>query len=147
MKTCPKCGIAVPDEVGFCTACGAALNAEPAPQPAAPVEPAYVPPVYVPPVPPVSYAPPAEEKKNVISVGGWMGRELIAYIPIAGPIIYFIMLWVWASKKSNEDSFRNWAKSRLVWMAIGIGIGLLAIILMLALGFTATDLMDEMRYY
>ena len=144
MKTCPKCGIVLPDEVGFCTACGTAVAD---PQPAAPAEPAYVPPVYVPPANPVSYAPPTEEKKNIISVGGWMGRELIAYIPIVGPIIYFIMLWVWASKKSNEDSFRNWAKSRLVWMAIGIGIGLLAIILMLALGFTATDLMDEMRYY
>ncbi|MBR0447872.1 MAG: zinc ribbon domain-containing protein [Clostridia bacterium] len=144
MKTCPKCGIALADEVGFCTACGTAVAA---PQPAAPAEPAYVPPVYVPPANPVSYAPPAEEKKNVISVGGWMGRDLIPCIPIVGGIIYFIMLWVWASKKSNEDSFRNWAKSRLIWMAIGAGIGLLVVILMFVLGFSAADLMDEVMHY
>ena len=147
MKIWPKCGSALATEVGFCTACGAALNAEPAPQPAAPVEPAYVPPVYVPPVVPVSYAPPAEAKKNVISVGGWVGRDLLPCIPIVGGIIYFIMLWVWASKKSNEESFRNWAKSRLVWMAIGAGIGLVVVILMFVLGFSAADVMDEVMHY
>ena len=89
MKNCPKCGIALSDEVSFCTACGAAV---PAPQPEAPAEPVYVPPVYVPPVAPVSYAPPVEEKEKVISVGGWMGRDLIPCIPIVGGIIYFIML-------------------------------------------------------
>jgi len=149
MKTCPKCGIALPDEATFCTACGAQMNAEPAPQPEAPAvgaQPAYVPPVYVPPVTPVSYAP-AEPKTEPISVGGWMARDLIPCIPVAGGIIYFIMLWVWAADKSKEASFRNWAKSRLIWMAIGVGVGLLALIGFLALGFTSADLIDEMVNY
>ena len=149
MKTCPKCGIALTDEVAFCTACGTAVPAprpEVPAQPEAPVQPAYVPPVYVPPVAPVSYAPPVEEKEKVISVGGWIGRDLIACIPFVGGIIYFIMLWVWAFKKSNEASFRNWAKSRLVWMAIGFGIGLVVIILMAVAGIGMADVLSEMNY-
>ena len=147
MKTCPFCGVALADEVNFCTACGNAIPA-PAPQPEAPQEPAYVPPTYVPPANPVSYAPPVEDKKKVVSVGGWMGRELIACIPIAGPIIYFVMLWVWSFKKSNEDSFRNWAKSRLVWMAISAGIGILVAILCFGLmGLSAAELVEEVVNY
>ena len=145
MKTCIRCGAVLSDEAAVCSACGVV---QPAPQPV--VEQPAPQPVHTPPVcvaPPAPHYVPVQPEKQSVSVGGWIGRYCLNLIPFVGGLVFFIMLWVWASKKSNEDSFRNWAKSRLVWMAIGIGIGLLAIILMLALGFTATDLMDEMRYY
>lgn len=130
MKTCPNCGTVLADEVVFCTSCGAAaLTAEAAVQPAAPA--------------PVSYAPPAEPPKAPMSVGGWMARDLIAFIPLVGGILYFIMLWVWAADQSREESFRNWAKSRLIWIAVGAGIGLLMVILLLGLGFGLADVIAE----
>ena len=126
MKVCPNCGCTLADEATLCNNCGAMqMNSIPVPV----VEPR------------------AEQQTKPISVGGWILRDLIPCIPIAGGILYFVKLWIWAFDKSKEATFRNWAISRLIWMAVGGGIGLLFLILMLALGFTLGDLFSEAIYY
>ena len=145
MKTCQNCGTVLADEMQFCTACGNAVVAA-----AAPVAPAPAPapaPAYVPPVAPVQTYAPVVEQPVPMSVGGWMARDLIPCIPVVGGIIYLIMLFIWSSDKKKEESFRNWAKSRLIWMAIAVGIGILFGILMVVLGIGMMDVMDEMRYF
>ena len=150
MKNCVHCGTALPDEAGFCAVCGNPQPVEaPVAQPVveAPVapQPVYTPPVYASPVVPVQpMMAPAEEKKESVSVGGWIGRGLIPCIPVAGGLIYFIMLWVWAGNKKYEDSFRNWAKAQLVLMAISVGLILLLVIILAAAGIGMADLLEEM---
>ncbi|MBR5523679.1 MAG: zinc ribbon domain-containing protein [Clostridia bacterium] len=151
MKKCISCGVLLPDEAGFCGACGTAQPAPAAQEASEPVQqPTSMPPVsqptsaFVPPAVPVT---PVAQDKQPISVGGWMARDLIPCIPIVGGIIYFVMLWIWASDKSKDDTFRNWAKSRLIWIAIAAGVGVLFGILMLFLGFTLGDLISETTMY
>ena len=126
MKTCPNCGCTLADEVTLCNSCGAMqMNSVPIPV----VEPR------------------TEGQPKPISIGGWMLRDLIPCIPIVGGIIYFVKLWIWSFDKSKEATFRNWAKSRLIWMAISGGVGLFFLILMLGLGVTLGDLFSEIKYY
>ena len=146
MKICPKCG-AEADGV-FCINCGAAVNDGPA-APAAekpaytpPVQPAYQPPVqptYQPPQQPYGYYPPQQPAEEPISVGGWIGRSLIPYIPVVGWIIYLIMLFVWMGDKTKEETFRNWAKAQLVVMGIVIGLVILLVIFSAVLGVSLAE--------
>ena len=146
MKICPKCG-AEADGV-FCINCGAAVNDSPA-APAAekpaytpPVQPAYQPPVqptYQPPQQPYGYYPPQQPVEEPISVGGWIGRSLIPFIPVVGSIIYLIMLFVWMGDKTKEATFRNWAKAQLVVMGIVIGLVILLVIFSAALGVSLAE--------
>ena len=39
-------------------------------------------------------------------------------IPLVGGIVYLIMLFVWSGDVRKEDTFRNWAKSQLIIMAV-----------------------------
>lgn len=154
MKNCVNCGTALTDEVSFCTVCGtpqaapAEVASQPAPQSVAEQpapQPAYTPPVYV--APPAPHCVPAQPEKQSVSVGGWIGRYCLNLIPFAGGLVFFIMLWVWAFSDKYDDTSRSWAKAQLIWMAIAVGLVLLLVILMLALGFTMADVMDEALYY
>lgn len=81
-----------------------------------------------------------------MSVGGWMGRSLIPLIPVVGWIIYIIMLFVWSGDRSRELSFRNWAKARLILLAIGVFISVLAMIIMIIEGVNLASLPDTVIY-
>ena len=72
-----------------------------------------------------------EEPKTPISVGGWIGRSLIPMIPLAGGIVYLIMLFIWSGDKTKEDTFRNWAKAQLILT----GIFIVLWIILVAIGF------------
>ena len=64
--------------------------------------------------------PPMQDYRYPVSVGGWIGRSLISWIPFVGTLIYFIMLFVWASDHSREETFSNWAKAELIKIFIFI---------------------------
>ena len=119
MKICPNCGAGMEDNAVFCTNCGA--NA-PAAQP-----------VYAPVV----------EKKDPISLGGWIGRSLIPLSPLVGGIVYLIMLFVWSGDTKKEDTFRNWAKAQLIVMAIVI---VLTILIAIVFGAAIGSLMESMYW-
>ena len=69
-----------------------------------------------------------QQTKQPISIGGWIGRSLISCIPLVGPLVYLIMLFVWAGDTTKEDSFRNWAKAQLIIMGIVVGLTLLVML-------------------
>ena len=83
-----------------------------------------------------------EPKKESVSIGGWIGRFLIPYIPVVGGIIYLIMLFVWSGNAKKEDSFRNWAKAQLIVLAIAI---VLSIILAVVFGAAIGSLVENMQ--
>ena len=151
MKVCAQCGAMMADEYTVCTACGMVL---PASQPAGETQPtgeapqpAYVPPVYVPPTTPaVSYAP-VEAPKTAVSMWGWVGRYALNLIPLVGGLVYFIMLFVWAFDSKYDDTSRNWAKAQLIIVAVGVILASVLVMLLVALGVSAYDVMQESMYY
>lgn len=150
MKICDKCGVANPDNAAFCTGCGAVLlnntdvkeempeNTVSQTEQGSPEQQAdfiqqntaytqyqqspFVQPVYS--QPQMSYSPqygyinenmlPPEYKP--VSVGQYVGYTILFGLPIIG----FIMLLVTAFGSDNSIGLRNFAKSVLVFYAIGI---------------------------
>lgn len=109
MKVCNTCGMQVNDNVAFCPNCGSHV-----PAPAQYQAPRQVPQQ-------VSYQNQYREPaKEPVSVGGWIGRSLIPFIPIVGGIVYFIMLCIWSGDSHKEETFRNWARAQLIVMAITV---------------------------
>lgn len=105
MRTCKKCGTKFDSSVSFCPVCGTNVLTN----------------------------QPAASSKEVISVGGWIGRTLIPCIPVVGTIAYLIMLFVWSGDTEKEDSFRNWAKAQLIVMGIALAVAVVCVLLGLAL--------------
>lgn len=64
-----------------------------------------------------------EDQKNtpVVTIGDWVLTYFITAIPIVG----IIMLFVWGFSAETNLNKANWAKAMLIWMAIGIVLGIL----------------------
>jgi cytochrome bd-type quinol oxidase subunit 1 len=82
----------------------------------------------------------SEFKHPPVTTGDWFLTILVANIPIIG----LIMLVVWAIDKQGNPSKANWAKAKLIWYAVAIGLGLLFIILM-GIG-AVTGMFDEFNF-
>ncbi len=119
---CNKCGANLKDGDIYCPSCGAKVDipAEPASpeQPAAPVVPAV-------PVQNTGVNFSVPEKKHV-TLGGWILRYIINFIPCVGSVAFLVMLFVWSFDESYDDTSRNWAKAQLIMMAISVVVGLIA---------------------
>ncbi len=127
MKTCPNCNAVMNDEATYCTSCGAQ-------QMVAPSQPVYAPPVSTP-------------VEQPVSVGGWIGRSLIPYIPFVGGLIYLIMLFIWMGDKTKEATFRNWAKAQLIVTLVVAVLGILLAVVGGAALFTALSAFSEQFAY
>ncbi|MFH1120907.1 MAG: hypothetical protein V1775_13900 [Bacteroidota bacterium] len=79
---------------------------------------------------------PENNQTPVISVGDWIITLLIQAIPL----VNIIMLFVWAFGSGNNPNKANWAKAVLIWMAIGI---VLAIIILVIFGAAFMGLMES----
>jgi fatty acid desaturase len=62
---------------------------------------------------------------SVMTVGDWILTFLITAIPIVG----FVMLFIWAFGNDTNQNKANYAKATLLWMLIGIALGLLVMIM------------------
>ena len=62
-----------------------------------------------------------------MTTGQWMLTTFLSQLPIAG----VVMLFIWAFGSGHHPSKRTWAKAMLIWMAIGFGLGLIAMIIIL----------------
>ena len=115
MKICKICNTTVNDEASFCPNCGTHLPAGLS-----------------------TYQP--NHSKEPISVGGWIGRQLIPCIPLLGGLIYLILLFVWSGDSKKEETFRNWAKAQLIMMAVIIVLTILGVVLF---GSAFSDLLNS----
>jgi uncharacterized membrane protein YvbJ len=113
MKVCNKCGATLNDNVAFCPNCGSNVPAG---------YPGY-------------YQPAASQP---VSVGGWIGRMLIPFIPLVGGIVYLIMLFIWSGDNTKEETFRNWAKAQLIVMAVVV---VLTIIITVVFGVAVAEML------
>jgi hypothetical protein len=59
-----------------------------------------------------------------VSVTDWLITILLTSLPV----INLIMLFVWAFGDSTHPSKSNWARASLIWMVIGIVIGVITVI-------------------
>ena len=114
MKVCTNCGASLHDNATFCGNCGEKFTE-----------------IY------------QRRAKTPVSIGGWIGRSLIPYIPLVGGIVYFIMLFIWSGNSEKEDSFRNWAKAQLI--VIGIVVAL-SIIVAVCFGSVVGEILEEIMY-
>ncbi len=55
---------------------------------------------------------------TVIGTGEFTLMELIARIPI----VNLVMFCVWAFSGDTNENKRNWARSRLIWLGIGVAL-------------------------
>lgn len=49
-----------------------------------------------------------------VTFGNWMGSLLLPFIPLVGPIIYFVMLFIWSFGPDANRSKKNWARAQLI---------------------------------
>ncbi len=114
---CSKCGNQLQDDALFCPRCGATTGSE-TPDGNTQSE---------------NFAPFTPEFKPVnedehVSVPMWIGIFLINIIPCVGPLIYIVMLFVWAFGNNNKTSLKNFAKAQLI---VALAVICLAIVALL----------------
>ena len=60
--------------------------------------------------------------KNLLHFANWVGSMMLPCIPLIGPFIYIIMLFVWSFGSEVPKSKKNWARATLLIMIIAIVI-------------------------
>ena len=147
MKTCSLCGTSVSDDVAFCANCGqstantatqseaaapsmdgAAAASAPQSQPTPPVAP-QAQPVYQQPYAQPMYPMYQQYAQEPVTMGEWMLNMLLCAIPV----VNIVMLCVWAFGSGAKLSLRNWARASLVWVAIGVVLWILLLVLSLGI--------------
>ncbi|MCL2108039.1 MAG: zinc ribbon domain-containing protein [Oscillospiraceae bacterium] len=66
------------------------------------------------------YGSAANSGEDPVSVGEWFCIPLWNLIPIVGPLIFLILMFVWAFGSGAKKSKSNWAKAQLIWGLIGL---------------------------
>lgn len=123
MKKCNNCGY-VGEEGNFCPSCGGTLIDVSGQQEQAAE---YQPPVNQPAGQSGGYYQPPVQQEE-ITFGNWMLTLLLTCIPC----VNIIMLFVWGFGSNTPRSKANWAKANLVYTAIGILIGIIYAVVMVA---------------
>ena len=72
----------------------------------------------------------AKAEGQSVSLGAWVCRYLINFIPCVGSLIYIVMLFVWAFDKKYDETSRNWAKAQLIITGISIVLSVVILISM-----------------
>ncbi|HAL73726.1 MAG TPA: hypothetical protein DCM45_01380 [Clostridiales bacterium] len=136
---CPNCGKSNPDDSKFCENCGSNLLETAAPPPPVQPAPAFTPPpvqpAYAPP-PQAQYYPPqngaVNEQTKPVGVGGYLGMFALNFIPFVGPLIFFIMLFVWAFGSKANMNKKNLSRALLLMMLILIVIYVAIFVVLMA---------------
>lgn len=107
---CPNCGKDNDAGTVFCINCGSKIPA------AQSSDAAYG---EAPPQQNGQFYPAASRSDSaVLSMGEFTLMELIARIPI----VNLVMFCVWGFGSDTNENKRNWARSRLIWLGIGVAL-------------------------
>ena len=69
----------------------------------------------------------SDNDEKPISFLNWMGTMFLPFVPLIGPFIYIIMLFVWSFGSEAPKSKKNWARATLLIIVIAIVIMVLFI--------------------
>lgn len=78
-----------------------------------------------------------------LTVGQWMITLLVLALPC---LINIIMAFVWAFGNGNENR-KRFCRAWLIWMAIGIGVSVLLVIILAAAGYSLAGAFASGMYY
>lgn len=82
-----------------------------------------------------------------VSVLHWIGIFCLNVIPCVGPIVYLIMMFVWAFGSTPKKSLKNFARAQLILSAIALGIMIIMIIISVATGAAIFSGSSSYNYY
>ena len=82
-----------------------------------------------------------------VSVLHWIGIFCLNIIPCVGPIVYLIMMFVWAFGSTPKKSLKNFARAQLILSAIALGIMIIMIIISVATGAAIFSGSSSYNYY
>lgn len=152
---CKKCGRPLPDDAKFCGVCGTpvSFSAEPfgvgaTPQPekqppktpqedtsggTGAIAPEYRRPTTAPGTSSYSYYSDRNlgndfNEAPVLSVGQFFLQDLLCFIPV----VNIILVIFWSFAEDVNPNRRNWARSRLIWVGIGLAVSIFGMLLMLS---------------
>ncbi len=131
---CPNCGTNVPDSTKFCPTCGSVLGSESAPEftpqsaPETPAQPVYQNQPYI------------DPNKVPMKTSEFFWLEFLMCIPIVG----FILALVWGLGGGTNENRRNYCRAKLIWILVGLGISIIALIIIFAVG---GSIIDRLGYY
>lgn len=143
-KFCEHCGSPLPQGSKTCPNCSGSTNnsgVQPYNNPQQNSN-QYTNPQYNQPANNAYNAEPMVHPEEHVTVGGWIGRMLIPYIPFVGPIVYMIMLFVWAFGSERRLSLKNFAKAQLILSLIFTGIAIILIIVVFCIFMSVADRID-----
>lgn len=60
------------------------------------------------------------EKEPTIPFGNWLITLLLPLIPMVGPLVYIVMLFVWAFGKAGSKTKRNWSRAQLIMLIVSL---------------------------
>ena len=89
-----------------------------------------------------NYPPLPPQDESHMTTLDWILRSCISLIPIVGPIIYIVMLFVWAFGDTPKKSLKTWAQAQLIFAAIGLVLGVIYLIFGIFVGLS-----DGFTYY
>jgi hypothetical protein len=61
-----------------------------------------------------------QQQATVVTTREWV----ITYLIMIIPIVNIVMLFIWAFGTEENPNKANWAKARLIWMAIGLAFAM-----------------------
>ncbi|MEA5058689.1 MAG: zinc ribbon domain-containing protein [Clostridia bacterium] len=130
---CPNCGKENDFGTVFCIGCGAKMPEIPSQS----ANGAYGE------TPPQQSVYPQQATSGVLGVGEFTLMELIARIPI----VNLVMFCVWGFGGDANETKRNWARSRLIWLGIGVALSIIGFLIGVGLAGAVASAFSELTSY
>ena len=121
--TCPVCGAPAPEQHSASWEFGAGVTGGPATPPPPPT---YSEPCYQRPAPPAP-DPDVDEPEPPVKTLEWLWSLILTAIPI----VNLVVLLIWSFGAGTSTSKRNWARAKLILVAVSTVLSVIAIIVLL----------------
>ncbi len=143
MIKCPKCGKEYRDDAVFCTDCGIRLHERYTAPNAGPEQRTYTAPTGEAYHNSAYSAPGEPSDAKALGMWDYFFMELVTKIPI----LRIVMCCVWGFSADTNENRRNWSRAQLIWMAIGLVLGVVGISLFALLAGTTASIFTRISDY